>query len=82
MSLWLRKTGEPTAYVITPEVLAALTSVIACVSEGLPQCETEDGMRDFSNAVGGRILSQMHVIRSVVTETGKRPFDAIYIRPS
>jgi hypothetical protein len=63
--------GKRTAYVRTTEACEALISVIAMLLEGAPNCQTPQGMRKMSEAVGRNTLVAMKAARQVREAKGE-----------
>jgi hypothetical protein len=72
--------GTPTAYVVSTEIVSALINVMAAILEGTPGCETPRAIRELTENIGRKILVQMREMRSIIAETGQRPFDVVYTR--
>lgn len=62
--------GRQTAYVRTAEASEALISVLGMLMEGAPNCQTPQGMRKMSEAVGRNTLAAMKAARKVREERG------------
>ena len=65
--------GQPAAYVVSTEAVAALINVMAAILEGAPGCETPKAMRELTEGIGRKILVQMRQMRRVIETTGNAP---------
>ena len=63
--------GKPTAYVVSTDVTAALSNVMASILEGAPGCETPKGMRELTEVIGRKILVQMRKMRKIAEMTAQ-----------